>query len=89
MNSHSALTPTILFMASSLRDSLLLSSISLRSSFLRTENTVVLIVANNRKSTAEVTNQLDQRCCESYMHTTSVSASQIIGVTLAPIGQTV
>lgn len=38
VNSHDALTPTTLFMASSLSDSLLLSNISLRSSFLRTEN---------------------------------------------------
>lgn len=37
---YDALTPTILFMASSLSDSLLLSNISLRSSFLRTDDTV-------------------------------------------------
>lgn len=38
--SGDALTPTILFMASSLSDSLLLSNISLRSSFLWIDNTV-------------------------------------------------
>lgn len=44
VDSHDALTPTTLFMASSLSDSLLLSSISLRSSFLRTDRQTGLLL---------------------------------------------
>lgn len=46
VDSCDALTPTILFMASSLSDSLLLSNISLRSSFLRTEDILGVIVVS-------------------------------------------
>lgn len=53
------LTPTTLFMASSLSDSLLLSSISLRSSFLRTEDGGELVTHHARHQ------QLDQRWSES------------------------
>lgn len=92
VNCHDALTPTTLFMASSLSDSLLLSNISLRSSFLRTENTVThpigsaLEKRHNKHCWGDSTNQfqeleLDQRYCERSLYTTSVSASQITGYT--------
>lgn len=79
VDSHDALTPTTLFMASSLSDSLLLSSISLRSSFLRTDRQTDRIVTDSQcgrhyirhsqRCWDDFTNQfqqleLDQRYCE-------------------------
>lgn len=81
--SRRALTPTILFMASSLSDSLLLSNISLRSSFLWMNNTVTDTWCGQyeKKKTLQ-----RRRGCpaaawprgwERYAPVTSVSASQI------------
>ena len=53
VDSHDALTPTTRFMASSLSDSLLLSSISLRSSFLRTDRQTDRIVTDSLWSTQQ------------------------------------
>lgn len=81
--SRNALTPTILFMASSLSDSLLLSNISLRSSFLWINNTVTDTgcgqYEKKNKTTDGVGDQLllDQRGWERFTSVASVAASQI------------
>lgn len=82
--SGDALTPTILFMASSLSDSLLLSNISLRSSFLWIDNTVTDArcgqygVRKPKREMASTTSCCFARTCwEGFTCAASVAVSQI------------
>lgn len=78
-----SLTPTILFMASSLSDSLLLSNISLRSSFLWINNTVTDTWCGQYENKKTLWRRRGwaaaawPRGWERYASVTSVSASQI------------